>query len=1788
MPAASHPSGPTASWTRSGFPEPSGPAARAASCRLQPDGSAPGSPRLPTVGCPEDPPGWACETCNSRLVEFRKQVHGRAEEGCMDRSGCRIHETLFGSMSPSPRALLQAPSASTTAAPSFFSRAAQKLNLSSKRCRGMVPTQPHVDFPAFATNFCAVLRDFPPPTPPGLLRAAPKAKESQSIGKVKVMLRISPEEPGETSAFLKADTDKAQVILHEPEPPNGLLSAAARRLAISAPKMFAFDAVFCRDATQAEVCAGSIGDVVQAVVNGADGCVFCFGHAKLGKSYTMIGHDDSMQSLGIMPCAIAWLFRLIDERRERTGARFSVRVSAVELWGGDENLQDLLAGVVTGGPHDSKAPGIYLQEDPIFGTQLQNQSELRAPTPEIAAHYLDVALASRQENRLSEKGVERRGTHMLFTLYVYQYRMDKASKANMSGGRSRLHLIDLGSCERPPPGKAPAGSALSLASLGNVILALVNGAKHIPYRESKLTMLLRESLGNINCRTTMIIHVSPSASHYAETLGTIQLAARIHRMRKKKPKNASSSSGGESSCEEGRTRRLPLSRTAHPRLVALDPDVPRATLASDPDYLSSSEQSCDTVIYVGSDGAVLSEHDLTDNEGPPDFVPIIPSLDHLTPHTHFKQHLDHDEPDLNRLKCRTFAELQERLECIDGSEEPEEFQPEVENKLSSWAVLNHTDHQAAKWPMPTPLKGVSTECGDFLLNKEARFCDSQPSGPPTEISNAGTWKGHFKYGQGPSSGTNSTPGKILHPKKSPNPSSKTRASTIGMSLPAAPLPLPPPPPPPPLNVVGPQKGAAVVAAQNLSIPTPIELDSMLTTMVTLQQPVELNHEDMLVFTLVEELTLGTSSLGRSNRPTSIMSFTSNCSVQALSSGSRPISIISSITDDSDYDVGVTDCTTGDPDSNAKTLRIESRCSSISSWLSEASANTANSEGDQSCDSFVMQSYDGVVLTTGDSLSPNSQDLMLNGSHYGSVSQQSTLHDSGFSTSEGEGKSCSSGTNKFPTSASSKLNKSSKIPGLYRPNREGQKYSGRSDGPPITTRAGSHGIPKTGGLPPRHTNGAQRPKTTSSTAQASELTPSSLPAVPWSSDSWKKRDLGPSVTNPVKWNRTPTIPSESKMNKIGKGKGKGSRSAASCSKNNPGTQSSKSVDTSPVMSPNELVSLSPHIWNGSQAHGTNTKQEQPAWNTCDLVSSSNWQSEPKDFKSCTSNHAPSANQSAQIPRTKGVPPTPPVRKSSLDQKNRVGCLLDMPSSTFSASLLRSRTLPRKTSQGVVENHALIGSASECLTSSGEGGSSTYRYARGKVDQGQGPAAFNQHCRPNRSLHSSTLSLNKADSLTSLSPLGNLNKENKGGKAMAKALATTSSLANSSFSAMAKSSGSSKVCGARTAMTDAATTVIAAAAVSGSKARSPSLNNSIALWPSIAGPRNTSVPPNPHTLVKTAAMSGTKHGRATLTSSIKPNPVRITNTRVSELAVSSSKGHHGQHSGDSDSGNDSGINLLESPPLGAGMVMATSSFRGAAGQTHGILGIPSPYSKVTAPRRPRYSSGHFSDNSSVLSGDLPPAMGRAAIFYHNGSGGSSGYESMRRDSEATGSASSACEGSSIAAVGERSRSLKSLRKRTGTSSASQRQRPSLVTLPPSLPSLPAKPPTAPSRWVDVRPRAPTEPVHIKVYEIDDFQSLERPWDDSKEQNGPDHLALRRSEERAERLRARRVELLSELQCLRELLMLNPNRWRDEFTTLRLTEDSGEFVNELEHQMSRLECRVALCKAHVMMVTCFDVTQ
>ena len=88
--------------------------------------------------------------------------------------------------------------------------------------------------------------------------------------------------------------------------------------------------------------------MLHAVINGGDGCLLSYGPEGLGKTHTMVGTDDSPQSVGVIPSAIAWLYSLIEDSKERNNARFAVRVSAVEVVGKSESLKDLLSEQVSG------------------------------------------------------------------------------------------------------------------------------------------------------------------------------------------------------------------------------------------------------------------------------------------------------------------------------------------------------------------------------------------------------------------------------------------------------------------------------------------------------------------------------------------------------------------------------------------------------------------------------------------------------------------------------------------------------------------------------------------------------------------------------------------------------------------------------------------------------------------------------------------------------------------------------------------------------------------------------------------------------------------------------------------------------------------------------------------------------------------------------------------------------------------------------------------------------------------------------------------------------------------------------------------------------------------------------------------------------------------------------------------------------------------------------------------------------------------------------------------------
>ncbi|XP_040307588.1 kinesin-like protein KIF26B [Herpailurus yagouaroundi] len=1606
-------------------------------------------------------------------------------------------------------------STGTSVAASFFARAAQKLNLSSKKKKHRPSTSSVAEPPLFATSFSGILQTCPPPAPPCLLRAVNKVKDTPGLGKVKVMLRICStlaRDTSESSSFLKVDPRKKQITLYDPLT-CGSQNVFQKRGNQVPPKMFAFDAVFPQDASQAEVCAATVAEVIQSVVNGADGCVFCFGHAKLGKSYTMIGKDDSMQNLGIIPCAISWLFKLINERKEKTGARFSVRISAVEVWGKEENLKDLLSEVATGSLQDGQSPGVYLCEDPICGTQLQNQSELRAPTAEKAAFFLDAAIASRRGSQQDCDEEGHRNSHMLFTLHIYQYRMEKSGKGGMSGGRSRLHLIDLGSCVKALSKNREGGSGLclSLSALGNVILALVNGSKHIPYKESKLTMLLRESLGNVNCRTTMIAHISAAAGNYAETLSTIQIASRVLRMKKKKTKYTSSSSGGESSCEEGRMRRPTQLRPFHAR-AAGDPDFPIPPLSSDPDYSSSSEQSCDTVIYIGPNGTALSDKELTDNEGPPDFVPIVPALQ--------KARGDGRPPEAGGaaagkserdcLKCNTFAELQERLDCIDGSEEPSQFPfeelpvqfgaqqagkgPPLSQAAGANPLCESEKEEAGSDGQPTDREGTDPPASKMQRNHSPGPTPALPGSPspasPRSIPGSGGGQhAASQLTQSPSLQSSreslnscgfvegkprpmgsprlgiASLSKTSEYKPASSPSQRCKVYTQKGVLPSpAPLPsfskdactasseslLQPEVRTPPVGM-SPQVLKKSMSAGSQGFPeSPVDdehqgatspdpkKEVLSTTTVTVQQPLELNGEDELVFTLVEELTI--SGVLDGGRPTSIISFNSDCSVQALASGSRPVSIIGSISEDlecysSVAPVSEVSITQFLPlpklTLDEKAREAGSQRSSISSWLSEVSAG---SDGEQSCHSFIAQTCFGHGEAMAD---PPASEL-------GGGIQSSPV------VCREKPEAGPDGLLILSDVGEDSFDKATPI--------QGCKIS--TLGKAMVTISNTADLSSCEGYIPMKTNITVYPCIAVSPRPVQGPEVSIAPAVSSAPRAAQPQDSRETGAKTEMRFEDPWLKREEEIKKESaypgeEGAGceaatgppaKPEARAEQHRKASPGdrlSSSSGEVSASPgsdnlrrvadgcEMALPGVAAQSPvHPNRGlkssslPRAFQKASRQEEPGSPFYHCAAETNGLGSAQGASPCKAalERKAASPKHCMLARPKGTPPLPPVRKSSLDQKNRAS-----PQHSACSSGTSSPSHPPAPLLAPFPDEA-GGQAKEASSSS--------RLFSAKLEQLA--SRTNSLGRATVS-HYECLSLERAESLCAGS------------------------------------------------------------------------------WRAHAG-KDSTMP-----------RAGRSPGRG-----------------------------------------GAGASPTAAPPL------------------------PSPYSKVTPPRRPhRCSSGHGSDNSSVLSGELPPAMGKTALFYH--SGGSSGYESVPRDSEATGSASSAHDSTSdnSSSVGGRCRSLKAPKKRSNSGSQRRRLIPALSLDTPSPVRKPAS--STGVRWVDGPLRSTQrglgEPFEIKVYEIDDVERLQRRRGGNGKEVTCFNAKLKILEHRQQRIaevRAKYEWLMKELEVTKQHLMLDPNKWLREFDLEQVWElDSLEYLEALECVTERLESRVNFCKAHLMMVTCFDIT-
>jgi predicted nucleic acid-binding Zn-ribbon protein len=264
--------------------------------------------------------------------------------------------------------------------------------------------------------------------------------------------------------------------------------------------------------------------VVDSCLSGYNGTIFCYGQTGSGKTHTMTGAGEAHR--GLIPRILDNLFQNIDLRSSSSTISFSITCSFLEIY--NEKITDLLN-------HDSGRPSsssLALREDIKNGVYVEDltQETIRGTTE--AMHLLKRGLANRHTGATAMNEHSSR-SHSVFTVTI---RSKESESGVVKLRSSRLNLIDLAGSERQQSTGAEGDRLTeacsinkSLSALGKVIMSLVDIAngkeRHVHYRDSKLTFLLKDSLGG-NSKTCIVANVSPAWNSMNETLSTLQFAQR--------------------------------------------------------------------------------------------------------------------------------------------------------------------------------------------------------------------------------------------------------------------------------------------------------------------------------------------------------------------------------------------------------------------------------------------------------------------------------------------------------------------------------------------------------------------------------------------------------------------------------------------------------------------------------------------------------------------------------------------------------------------------------------------------------------------------------------------------------------------------------------------------------------------------------------------------------------------------------------------------------------------------------------------------------------------------------------------------------------------------------------------------------------------------------------------------------------------------------------------------------------------------------------------------------------
>ena len=283
-------------------------------------------------------------------------------------------------------------------------------------------------------------------------------------------------------------------------------------------KQYAFDYAFDQNASQLQTYNHTTKFLIHGVLDGYNATVFAYGQTGSGKTHTMIG---SPSDPGIMVRVMEDLTSYSTEQGKKEGVDYKFTVSLLEIY--NENIRDLLSDV---------EEYLDLREDPIKGPVVAGITEVEAKNGKEIMDLLTQGNAKRSQAATAANEVSSR-SHAVLQVVVESKDRASGIVANIKVGK--LSLVDLAGSERAANTKNVGARLVeganinrSLLALGNCINALGekgNKGNFVPYRDSKLTRLLKDSLGG-NCRTVMIANISSAESSFEETLNTLKYANR--------------------------------------------------------------------------------------------------------------------------------------------------------------------------------------------------------------------------------------------------------------------------------------------------------------------------------------------------------------------------------------------------------------------------------------------------------------------------------------------------------------------------------------------------------------------------------------------------------------------------------------------------------------------------------------------------------------------------------------------------------------------------------------------------------------------------------------------------------------------------------------------------------------------------------------------------------------------------------------------------------------------------------------------------------------------------------------------------------------------------------------------------------------------------------------------------------------------------------------------------------------------------------------------------------------